>query len=31
MNPWRMIYWPDATPLDYIVTRPLVNDLGAGR
>jgi len=29
MKPWRMIYWPEASPLDYIVTRPLVNDLRA--
>ena len=29
MKPWRIIYWPDASPLDYIVTRPLVNDLRA--
>jgi lipoate-protein ligase A len=27
MKPWRMIYWPQASPVDYIVTRPLVNDL----
>jgi len=29
MKSWRMIYWPDASPQDYIVTRPLVNDLRA--
>jgi len=29
MEPWRIIYWPDASPLDYIVTRPLINDLRA--
>lgn len=29
MKSWRMIYWPEASPLDYIVTRPLVNDLRA--
>jgi lipoate-protein ligase A len=29
VKPWRIIYWPDASPLDYIVTRPLVNDLRA--
>ena len=29
MTPWRMIYWPEASPTDYIVTRPLVNDLRA--
>jgi lipoate---protein ligase len=27
MKPWRVIYWPEASPIDYIVTRPLVNDL----
>jgi len=27
MKPWRVIYWPEANPMDYIVTRPLVNDL----
>ena len=30
MKSWRMIYWPEASPLDYIVTRPLVNDLRSG-
>lgn len=29
MKPWRIIYWPNASPLDYIVTRPLVNDMRA--
>ena len=29
MKPWRVIYWPEASPMDYIVTRPLVNDLRA--
>ena len=29
MKSWRIIYWPDASPLDYIVTRPLVTDLRA--
>jgi lipoate-protein ligase A len=29
MKPWRTIYWPDASPLDYIVTRPLINDMRA--
>lgn len=29
MAQWRIIYWPEASPLDYIVTRPLVNDLRA--
>jgi lipoate-protein ligase A len=29
MKSWRVIYWPEASPTDYIVTRPLVNDLRA--
>jgi lipoate-protein ligase A len=29
MRPWRVIYWPEASPLDYTVTRPLVTDLRA--
>ncbi|MFH1481682.1 MAG: hypothetical protein ABIG67_10465 [Pseudomonadota bacterium] len=29
MKTWRFIYWPNATPQDYVVTRPLVNDLRA--
>ena len=29
MRRWRIIYWPEASPLDYIVTRPLVTDLRA--
>jgi lipoate-protein ligase A len=29
MRPWRLIYWPEASPLDYSVTRPLVTDLRA--
>jgi len=29
MRPWRLIYWPEASPLDYSMTRPLVTDLRA--